>query len=394
MNKLFWIGQYTNSHLKDRLNNAGYKFLSLSRAQEIILKEIINNDNITTISSARLPFKRNNSLIFKGCQWIDEKNNEHHFLNILRIPFIELIYKFFQIKKTLYKFKNYDNSSFIFFGLHSPFLLTARFIKKIFKNSKITFIVPDLPEYYDFKMNIFKYFLKKIDSFIIRSNLSYIDKYVLYSKQMIKNLNITKPYIIMEGMIDSENEPFFDQIGIDEYKDYILYTGAISKGYGLEILIEAFNRINNKNIKLYIVGSGNLIKWLIKKSKENNNIVIHGYISNRKKILSMQKNARVLINCIPPSNVATKYSFPSKILEYLKSESPVISFNLECIPKEYKKHLFIVKNESVDELKNTINNVLSLKKSVIKDRGLKAKSFVLNKKSSKLQVDRILKFIK
>ena len=56
-------------------------------------------------------------------------------------------------------------------------------------------------------------------------------------------------------------------------------------------------------------------------------------------MLSIQKSADLLICPRKPDDYTTKYTFPSKVLEYICSGVPVLSNALLGIPEEYKEYI-------------------------------------------------------
>ena len=107
----------------------------------------------------------------------------------------------------------------------------------------------------------------------------------------------------------------------------------------------------------------------------------------------MQRQATILVNPRTSEGEYTKYSFPSKTMEYLLSGKSVIINRLPGIPEEYYQYVFTPKDESVDALAECVNRVLTLE---VNDRVSKAKSgreFVVSQKNSKIQVSRILEMI-
>jgi glycosyltransferase involved in cell wall biosynthesis len=73
------------------------------------------------------------------------------------------------------------------------------------------------------------------------------------------------------------------------------------------------------------------------------------------------RKADVLVNPRQNDEAYTKYSFPSKNIEYLLSGNPVVAYMLDGVPEEYRKFMSIVPDDGVDSLKDTI---LAAQKSV------------------------------
>ena len=95
---------------------------------------------------------------------------------------------------------------------------------------------------------------------------------------------------------------------------------------------------------------------------------------------------------IDPDDEYTKYSFPSKTFEYMVSGTPMISTDLEGIPDEYKKYMFMV-DYSDEKIVDKIYEILNLDDTFLEEFGKKAREFVLNEKNPCVQVKKINKFL-
>ena len=113
-----------------------------------------------------------------------------------------------------------------------------------------------------------------------------------------------------------------------------MYAGGVYEKYGLKTLVDAFIKLKRKDIDLYIFGEGSFVNEIIKLSKHHNNIYYKGCVSTEE-IVKYEKKALLLVNPRPVNEEFSKYSFPSKTIEYMLSGTPVISTKLPGIPEEY-----------------------------------------------------------
>ena len=90
----------------------------------------------------------------------------------------------------------------------------------------------------------------------------------------------------------------------------------------------------------------------------------------------------------------TKYSFPSKIMEYMTSGVPVLTYKLEGIPDEYDEYLYYVRGDTEDDLKNAIEDICNKNKQELLEFGNRAREWVLKEKNCVVQCAKIINMLK
>lgn len=247
-------------------------------------------------------------------------------------------------------------------------------------------VVTDLPEMLakNKKSPIVKlhnYILKKYDGFIV------------LTKEMNRELNKRgKPYVVIEGIADinMQNEKNLLQNKYD--KLVCLYSGGIEKKYGLDYLVQGFIEANVTNSELHLYGKGNFVKELKHKIKNISNIKYGGEIINSE-IIQKQIKATLLINPRRTDEEYTKYSFPSKNIEYMVSGTPMLTTQLPGMPKEYIKYVFLIKKENAEGIKKDLKELLNLPREELHKKGIEAKKWVLENKNNLIQGDKVLRMI-
>jgi len=170
-----------------------------------------------------------------------------------------------------------------------------------------------------------------------------------------------------------------DKIGEEKLKR-IVYTGTLNKRFGVINLIKAFHEIDDPNVVLEMCGRGDSEALINEYAKKDNRIHYLGQITNEESI-SLQRNATVLVNPRPDDEDFTRYSFPSKNMEYLLSSNPVIAFKLKGIPDEYDDYMFYIESNTNESMKDKIIEVLNLSHQERYLFGNRAKKFVLDNKN-------------
>lgn len=155
--------------------------------------------------------------------------------------------------------------------------------------------------------------------------------------------------IILPNGIDVPKKPIKK---IDNGIIDIVYIGALSQHKGVHLLVEVFNKLNLKNVRLHIAGKGPMEKFLRRLSRKNNKITFYGWISEkRKKELLRMGDISVL-----PS--LWYENFPTFVLESFSYSIPVIGSNIGGIPELVR--------DGYNGLLFSVGNVLELKKAILK----------------------------
>ncbi len=291
-----------------------------------------------------------------------------------------------------------ENKSIIIYSPHTPFLQAAVYAKKIDPSIHICLVVPDLPQFMNLnKKRSFIYtILKRIDINIFEENSKFVDSFVLLTEPMKNMLNAgNRPYIVVEGVVNAERNNTEDQIDNSNNREDIMtvvYTGTLNKKFGVVNLVESFHNSNIKNVYMEICGKGDSEEIIKLYASKDQRIKFLGQLSNHEAI-ELQKRATVLVNPRQNNEEFTKYSFPSKNMEYLLTGRPVIAYKLDGIPDEYDNYFYYVECNTVESLTNKIEEVLSIKKEKRDEFGAKARSFVLREKNNIIACKKIIDMI-
>ncbi|WKA54000.1 glycosyltransferase [Planococcus shixiaomingii] len=263
------------------------------------------------------------------------------------------------------------------------------------KEIKTCLIVPDLPQFMNLenKTSFLYSSLKNIEVVLIRKLEKYIDSFVLLTDYMAKSLKIEdKPYTVVEGMVKKNQNIILNNVVNQAETKIILYTGTLNKQYGILELLNAFSQIEKPNYILQICGAGEAEKEIREIVKRDRRIDFKGRIS-REEALNLQKKATLLINPRNDTGEFTKFSFPSKILEYLSSGTPTIAFKLPGIPEEYDKYLNYIETNDIESIGSKIVEMAEKPLKELQEIGENGKRFVLDKKNNIEQTKKILNLI-
>lgn len=377
MKALFLGSFYKHDYLKFNLNpknSTALTFASNNHQLSIVegLNENLNN-NLFCLTRISVPYYPEYGKIFIKDYCIDEKTKIVGFVNI---RFLRKITSINRIYKNVVKLiKKYNIKNIISYELPYDFDIVMKKIKKKFKNKVNTIvIIPDIPSI------MLNYGKPSLISKLIASsenNLHHYDKFVVLTSQMIEYLKLNKDNCyVMDGLF-SKKVIDFDNI---EYKKgdckTILYTGTLRKEFNILQLVRAFKLIKtDEKICLEIAGSGDGVEEILKASQEDNRIKYLGVL-DKEQIRIKQKNATILINPRKPDSADSKYSFPSKTIEYMLSGRPLIMSYLPGMDKKYFDYIFELDCSSDEAMARSIEKVICIDEIELTKIGERAKKFV------------------
>ena len=341
--------------------------------------------------------KHYKDIYLKRSKWSHAVNASDCNVGFINLWGIKNIFRATNMAKELEKWTKKNNKEKVVIGysVNMSFLWAIRKVKKLNLPVTTCLVVPDLPEHMDLTSDVsLVYKIAKItDRFLINKLMKYVDAFVLLTEPMAEALGVCeRSYCVVEGVINANDTLNFERGLVDRHRKSILYTGTLNYKYGIGLLMEAFESISDSDYELWICGYGEAEEHIKKSSEVDQRIKWFGAVS-REQAISLQQLATVLINPRPTGEEFTKYSFPSKNLEYLLSGRPVIAYKLPGIPDEYDKYMFFIESVTASEMAKTIMYVCELCPDEQSKFGEKARRFVLDNKNNIVQTKRIIDMI-
>lgn len=248
---------------------------------------------------------------------------------------------------------------------HTPFLEAAVYGKQLDQSIHIHMIVPDLPQYMNLSKDAHPVydFFKKIDIQKMQSLIAQVDSFMLLTEYMAEQLQVgERPYIVTEGITDVAHIP---EGRASTHGKKIGYAGKLIEAFGVKRLVEAFEKIQDPDASLHICGGGELKAYVEQMCKNDARIHYYGVVP-AEKANQILKNMNVLVNPRQNDEEYTKYSFPSKNIEYLMTGNAVVAYLLDGMPQEYKEMLYIPKNNSTAALVEAILEAVEYKGGIEK----------------------------
>ena len=236
--------------------------------------------------------------------------------------------------------------------------------------------------------------LKAIPIKIKNSMIAKYKSYVFLTEQMNTKLNPRKrPYAIIEGLVDDTITDTPNKIENKYPEKTVMMAGLLRDIYGVDMLVEAFKEVDCPYAKLKFYGKGSSVKKIEEAAKEDERISYCGELTNQQ-IVEEEKKCTLLINPRPPIGEWTAYSFPSKNMEYMASGTPLVAFDLPCIPDEYNSYFYHLNEYSVESLRGVLSDLLNKTPEELNKFGTVAQKWIVDKKCPKIQVEKYINVLR
>ena len=359
-------------------------------------------DLISTVPASEYP--KNRKIFFGYHRWKhDSAGGDDYvipYVNIIIIKHItRLLSSFVFVSRWLIRNRKHSDKKVLIYALHSPFLISA-LLSIFFWGGKIIVFIPDMPAFMDLGINrnAFIKIAKKIDVFIISKLLQGTAGIIAITEHMAKDIACDNiPSMVMEGAVPTEGawEKEVDTAGSSNMtsgEKIITYAGGLFEEYGVKLLLDAFALIAGEEYRLWLFGKGEMEGDVKASALRDTRIIYWGMLPNQE-LLDLEARSTVLINSRLSGSEFTRYSFPSKVLEYMMTGRPVISTMLPGIPCEYREYLFILQDETPFGLAKRLQEVCEKPLTELSEIGQRARSFVLREKNYLRQGERMFKFI-
>ncbi len=238
---------------------------------------------------------------------------------------------------------------------------------------------------------------KLIEDKSTKKSIKKFDGLVVLNKNMIAEYAPHSKYIVVDGGFDLEETPHTPCGGqwvnlSSEEPLKVVFSGALIEYNGIVNLIEAAKLVKNPRFVLEIYGSGPLENYVKKISEEESRIIYKGKVSNTE-MMKIQQNSALLVNPRPVRDPISMNTFPSKMIEYLVSGTPVVTTKLNGFTEDYFDHMFVFEDESPESMADTIDYILALDRNELIKKATNARQFILKNKNWDVQTDKIIEFM-
>lgn len=234
---------------------------------------------------------------------------------------------------------------------------------------------------YETEVNGLKGIEKKIRKWLERSLIRYADQVITVSDSIANEYTriykIPKPHLVLNcpaHHMQFRSNLLRESLNIRDEQTIFLYQGRLSKGRGIEILLEAFSDLESDKNVLVCMGYGPLESLVQQKTAQQRTILFHPAVSPNV-LLNYTSSADYGVLFYEDTCLNHRYCSPNKIFEYLMAGLPVLTSNLYEVKRlvEIENVGIVAQENTVEGFKEAIEASLKLDYMTIQENVFKVR---------------------
>ena len=275
-------------------------------------------------------------------------------------------------------------------GVHSPFLLYAAIARRILGLTAVV-VLTDPPGVVLQDDRLVTRLLRRLDSELVRWALRWIDAVIALTPDLARDFAPGKPALVIDGISQFSCEAEVPRK--NRTRRTVIYAGSLRASYGVDRLVHAVSGLTEPPATLEVYGSGELADWV--RDVAAGQAQVNGpRLLSREDLTTAYRSADLLVQPRPTDQSFVQYSFPSKIIEYMASGTPVLTTRLVSVTDEYTPYVYWIDDESPAGIRKALRDVLLLPEDERLKKGRRAAEFIRATRSSVAQGKRILTFLR
>lgn len=286
----------------------------------------------------------------------------------------------------------------LIYGAHSAHLYAA-ILARCGESVTMAALLTDPPTESLVGEGTFVRLLRRLDRSLLLRGMSAMNGLVVLTPGLAQLYAPGLPTLVVEGILSSDDESCLREQSSDsataggQSRPFtVLYAGGLQRSYGLGLLLDAFRQVEGGSCRLQIFGKGEMESEIQRAAAQDPRIEFGGFLPPSA-LQSRVREATVLINPRPSREAFTRFSFPSKTLEYLASGRPLVTTRLPGMPSEYFEYVYPIDDETVEGLSRLLRRLRDTSREELNRVGDRARSFVLRHKNEAAQGQKICRFL-
>ena len=222
--------------------------------------------------------------------------------------------------------------------------------------------------------------IRKFDALVVLSNL--------LAQDLGRN---DHPSIVIEGGVYPEDGACSPSLASAGAK-MVVFAGSLNEVSGIQLALEAMKHVRDPECSLVVYGGGPLSDLVQSIAATTRNVQYLG-MQPHETVIAAERAADLLISPRLPDSFVTRYTFPSKLLEYMRVGAPILANVLEGVPDEYTPYLNSPRDCTAEAWGAAIDEICLDKVGAFRAKADEGARFVLREKSWEAQGSRLYRFL-
>lgn len=318
--------------------------------------------NVEVFSTAPLvDFPHSRLLFAPKARWMIDDQIQATMAPFLNLPGLKhltrFIVTFVFVARWIFRNKN-SRRIIVLLGVQSCKLWGVLFAQIIGRCITVSYLTDDLGIPLKWEKSLLKR-LRLMDVNLMKRGLQKLSGVIVMTPQLARKLAPERPTLVMPTIWRSNPDLAAPKTSAATRCTFnIVYTGNLSRSYGVDLLLDTFKRADRSNWRLLISGWGEMEEAVRQFARNNPQVEFHGLLDSQQ-LCELRQRADVFINPKRTLDGSASLAFPSKIVEYLGTGKPVITTNLPIFDAEFRQNLIIAQSDSPEELIKCLDLVMS-----------------------------------
>ena len=221
-----------------------------------------------------------------------------------------------------------------------------------------------------------------------------LDGYVAVSDAIMSDLAPGREYLRVEGGVAHDVfERTAEKPARDPSMIRVAAAGTLDRTNGIELILDAFERMEDSRFRLTLAGRGPLEQRVRDAAARDARISYVGFLPFDA-VLNLYRDSDLLLNVRLTKELDTRYFFPSKLMEYFASGTPVVTTLTGHVGDEFSDKALLLHDESPEGLKTLLLHAAELRPEELAVRGARARVYMMACKTWDAQATRIARYIR
>jgi glycosyltransferase involved in cell wall biosynthesis len=237
--------------------------------------------------------------------------------------------------------------------------------------------------------------LRRLDLRLHRWLVPRLDGLVVVADAIAHDFAPGRPYLRIEGGVDAARfaaAPARSTVEREPGRLRALFAGSLEPFNGVDLMLEAMRRVGD-GVELQVAGRGSLEERVREAAAHDPRIRFLGMLP-ASDLPEAYRRADLLLSVRPTRDLATRYYFPSKLMEYLASGCPTLSTCTGHVEEELGDLVFLLREETPEALAAALAEVAATAPEAREDLGRRARDHVLEHKSWEAQGRRLAEYLR